>query len=161
MQDQIIDLPQMIIELRDIIETKPDFVFPDYMECEDCSYIPGEEFDETYCDFHYSIDGGARYWGNKNNPVCVMGHWLSSHELTTVEKFGKEEVTVFEGLEGEGINDLLELAEQNGHITVTPEARDFAKLVQVNQDHFMSWKDSFNQALPNEMLIKERIWDNE
>ena len=142
MQDQIIDLPQMIIELRDIIETKPDFVFPDYIGCEDCSYIPGEEFDETYCDFHYSLSGGARYWGNKNNPVCVMGHWLSSHELTTVEKFGKEEVTVFEGLEGEGISDLLEL-------------------VQVNQDHFMSWKDSFNSALPNEMLIKERIWDNE
>jgi predicted ATPase len=90
-----------------------------------------------------------------------MGHWLDSHDLDTVEKFGKDEMTVFQGLEGEGINDLLELAEQNGHITVTKEARDFAKAVQGNQDHFMSWKDSFNSALPNEMLIKERIWDNE
>ena len=154
-----IDLPQMIFELREIIKTKPDFVYPDYIGCDDCDYQPGEDFDETYCDFHYSIDGGARYWGNQGFPVCVMGHWLDSHDLDTVEKFGKEEVTVFEGLEGEDINSLIELAEQNGHINVTSEARDFAKLVQVNQDHFMSWRDSFNQALPNEMLIKERISD--
>ena len=127
------------------------------MVCEDCDYQPGENFDENYCNWHYSIDGGCRYWGNKGYPSCVMGHWLDSHDLNTPEKFGKGEMNVFDALEGEGINDLIELAESQGHFTVTKEAIAFAKQVQENQDHFMSWKDSFNSALTNELLIKERI----
>jgi len=153
-----VDLETVVADLKAIVESNPDYIYPDSLHCEDCSYAPGEDYDRTYCDFHYDLYGGCRYFGeprkgNKERPSCVVGYWLDKNNLNTPADFGVDDL--FE-IEGESSDKILDLVQANTEYSFGTEVREFLSSAQSHQDHYKTWKDSYNESLPS-FLASERL----
>ena len=136
-EPNVIDIDQVVNEIKAIIEENPFFQYPLYYLC-DCS-----ELEDYECDFH--ADEGCRYFNTNNQPMCVIGHWLDSHNINTPSDFG---VNYIREVEGKNASEVLELVQQNIEFTVSDDARDFLTLVQQAQDTGTAWIDAFNNNLP-------------
>ena len=55
-----VGIESVVSDVKSIVSNNPDYIYPDYIGCGDCDYHPGEEFDRTYCDYHYQQDSGCR-----------------------------------------------------------------------------------------------------
>jgi len=153
-----VDLETVVADLKVIVESNPDYIYPDSLHCENCSYAPGEDYDRTYCDFHYDLYGGCRYFGeprkgNKERPSCVVGYWLDKNNLNTPADFGVDDL--FE-IEGESSDKILDLLQANTEYSFGTEVREFLSSAQSHQDHYKTWKDSYNESLPS-FLASERL----
>jgi len=153
-----VDLETVVADVKVIVESNPDYIYPDSLHCEDCSYAPGEDYDRTYCDFHYDLYGGCRYFGeprkgNKERPSCVVGYWLDKNNLNTPADFGVDDL--FE-IEGESSDKILDLVQANTEYSFGTEVREFLSSAQSHQDHYKTWKDSYNESLPS-FLASERL----
>jgi len=153
-----VDLETVVADVKVIVESNPDYIYPDSLHCEDCSYAPGEDPDRTYCDFHYDLYGGCRYFGeprkgNKERPSCVVGYWLDKNNLNTPADFGVDDL--FE-IEGESSDKILDLVQANTEYSFGTEVREFLSSAQSHQDHYKTWKDSYNESLPS-FLASERL----
>jgi hypothetical protein len=140
--ENIIDVDQVVNEIKAIVEENPFFEYPLYQFC-DCDELTGTE-DE--CDFH--LNEGCRYFNTDNRPQCVVGHWLDGHNLNTPESFG---VQYINEMEGSNASEVLDRVQQNNDFVVSDDARDFLTLVQQSQDTGMAWVDAFNNNLPEEL----------
>mgnify|MGYP003634768351 FL=1 len=139
---EVIDVDQVVNELKQIVKENPFFQYPLYQFC-DCDELTGTD-DE--CDFH--LNEGCRYFNTDNRPQCVIGKWLDSHNLNTPESFG---VNYIKEIEGQNASEVLDKVQQNVDFTVSDDARDFLTLVQQSQDTGMAWVDAFNRNLPDEL----------
>ena len=148
--ENIIDVDQVVNEIKAIVEENPFFQYPLYQFCE-CSRAFGSSQDEIECDFH--ADEGCRYFNTDNAPVCVVGKWLDSHNLNTPESFGVEYIRE---MEGQNASEVLDKVQQNNDFIVGDDARDFLTLVQQSQDTGDAWIDAFNRNLPH-FLQSERL----
>ena len=146
-EPNVIDVDQAVNEIKAIIEENPFFQYPLYYLC-DCDELTGTD-DE--CDFH--LAEGCRYFNSDDRPMCVIGHWLDSHQINTPESFG---VNYISEVEGNNVSEVLDLVQQNIEFTVSDDARDFLSLVQRAQDTGMAWVDAFNNNLPPS-LQSERL----
>ena len=143
--ENIIDVDQVVNELKQIVKENPFFQYPLYQFC-DCDELTGTD-DE--CDFH--LNEGCRYFNTDNRPQCVIGKWLDSHNLNTPESFG---VNYIKEIEGQNASEVLDKVQQNVDFTVSDDARDFLTLVQQAQDTGMAWVDAFNNNLPHELKFE-------
>ena len=134
----VLDTDQVVNEIKEIVSKNPSFRYPMYYLCE-CNGISEEE----ECDYH--LEEACRYFNSAKDPVCVIGHWLASHNLNTPEKFGVESLNQ---IEGEHAIEVLEKVQQNNNFAVSDDARDFLVAMQRSQDEGISWQDSFNVNLP-------------
>ena len=139
---EVIDVDQVVNELKQIVKENPFFQYPLYQFC-DCDELTGTE-DE--CDYH--LNEGCRYFNTDNRPQCVIGHWFDSHNLNTPESFGVEYINE---MEGSNASEVLDRVQQNNDFVVSDDARDFLTLVQQSQDTGMAWVDAFNRNLPDEL----------
>jgi len=142
---EVIDVDQVVNELKQIVKENPFFQYPLYQFC-DCDELTGTD-DE--CDFH--LNEGCRYFNTDNRPQCVIGKWLDSHNLNTPESFG---VNYIKEIEGQNASEVLDKVQQNVDFTVSDDARDFLTLVQQAQDTGMAWVDAFNNNLPHELKFE-------
>ena len=142
---EVIDVDQVVNELKQIVKENPFFQYPLYQFC-DCDELTGTD-DE--CDFH--LNEGCRYFNTDNRPQCVIGKWLDSHNLNTPESFG---VNYIREIEGQNASEVLDKVQQNVDFTVSDDARDFLTLVQQAQDTGMAWVDAFNNNLPHELKFE-------
>jgi len=142
---EVIDVDQVVNELKQIVKENPFFQYPLYQFC-DCDELTGTD-DE--CDFH--LNEGCRYFNTDNRPQCVIGKWLDSHNLNTPESFG---VNYIKEIEGQNASEVLDKVQQNVDFTVSDDARDFLTLVQQSQDTGMAWVDAFNNNLPHELKFE-------
>ena len=142
---EVIDVDQVVNELKQIVKENPFFQYPLYQFC-DCDELTGTD-DE--CDFH--LNEGCRYFNTDNRPQCVIGKWLDSHNLNTPESFGVEYIRE---IEGQNASEVLDKVQQNVDFTVSDDARDFLTLVQQAQDTGMAWVDAFNNNLPHELKFE-------
>tara|TARA_R110000744_G_scaffold219651_1_gene338340 strand:- start:266 stop:739 length:474 start_codon:yes stop_codon:yes gene_type:complete len=142
---EVIDVDQVVNELKQIVKENPFFQYPLYQFC-DCDELTGTD-DE--CDFH--LNEGCRYFNTDNRPQCVIGKWLDSHNLNTPESFGVEYIRE---MEGQNASEVLDKVQQNVDFTVSDDARDFLTLVQQAQDTGMAWVDAFNNNLPHELKFE-------
>ena len=143
---EVIDVDQVVNELKQIVKENPFFQYPLYQFC-DCDELTGTD-DE--CDFH--LNEGCRYFNTDNRPQCVIGKWLDSHNLNTPESFGVEYIRQ---IEGQNASEVLDKVQQNVDFTVSDDARDFLTLVQQSQDTGMAWVDAFNNNLPHELKFEK------
>tara|TARA_R110000751_G_scaffold68908_1_gene140120 strand:- start:494 stop:967 length:474 start_codon:yes stop_codon:yes gene_type:complete len=143
---EVIDVDQVVNELKQIVKENPFFQYPLYQFC-DCDELTGTD-DE--CDFH--LNEGCRYFNTDNRPQCVIGKWLDSHNLNTPESFG---VNYIKEIEGQNASEVLDKVQQNVDFTVSDDARDFLTLVQQAQDTGMAWVDAFNNNLPHELKFEK------
>jgi len=143
---EVIDVDQVVNELKQIVKENPFFQYPLYQFC-DCDELTGTD-DE--CDFH--LNEGCRYFNTDNRPQCVIGKWLDSHNLNTPESFG---VNYIKEIEGQNASEVLDKVQQNVDFTVSDDARDFLTLVQQSQDTGMAWVDAFNNNLPHELKFEK------
>ena len=141
----VIEIDQVVNEVKAIVEENPFFQYPLYQFC-DC-----EELEDYECDFH--ADEGCRYFNTNDQPMCVIGHWFHSHNINTPSDFG---VNYIREVEGNNVSEVLDLVQQNIEFTVSDDARDFLTLVQQAQDTGMAWVDCFNNNLPH-FLQSERL----
>ena len=137
-----IDLDQIVMELKEIVDTNPGFIYPKGgQDCEMCWDFPlGQDFELEDCGLHTSSDGGCRYFDNSNYPVCIMGRWLESHNLKTPSDFG---VDCILEIEDEKFDDVVGMTDYE----LTEDAIKFGLQIQSNQDHYYTWLDSFNRSL--------------
>jgi len=142
---EVIDVDQVVNELKQIVKENPFFQYPLYQFC-DCDELTGTD-DE--CDFH--LNEGCRYFNTDNRPQCVIGKWLDSHNLNTPESFG---VNYIKEIEGQNASEVLDKVQQNVEFIVDDDARDFLTLVQQAQDTGMTWVDAFNNNLPHELKFE-------
>ena len=148
-----VEFESVVSDVKSIVSNNPDYIYPDYIGCGDCDYQPGEEFDRSYCDFHYQQDTGCRYFGNprrgsKELPSCLVGYWLDKNGFNTPEHFGVDDLF---DLEGENSDKILDLLQSHTEYSFGTEVREFLKSVQSHQDHYEPWKDSYNASLPFSM----------
>lgn len=148
-----VEFESVVSDVKSIVSNNPDYVYPEYLNCDDCSYHPGEEYDRNYCDFHYQQDSGCRYFGeqrrgNKERPSCLVGYWLDKNGFNTPEHFGVEDL--FE-IEGESSEKVLDLLQANTEYSFGTEVREFLSSAQSHQDHYETWKLSYNKSLPRFM----------
>ena len=153
-----VEIESVVSDVKSIVSNNPDYVYPDYINCDDCGYQPGEEFDRTYCDFHYQKDSGCRYFGeprrgNKERPSCLVGYWLDKNNFNTPAQFGVDDL--FE-LEGENSDKILDLLQSHTEYSFGTEVREFLSSAQSHQDHYKTWKDSYNDSLP-QFMSQERL----
>jgi len=146
-----VDLETVIADVKVIVESDPTYIYPDFIGCDNCSYAPGEEFDRSYCDFHYQLDSGCRYFGeprqgSKERPSCLVGYWLDKNNFNTPEHFGVDDL--FE-IEGESSEKILDLLQANTEYSFGTDVREFLASAQSHQDHYKTWGDSYNESLPN------------
>ena len=137
-----IDLDQMVTELKEIVDTDPNYVYPKGgQDCEMCWDFPlGEDFGLEDCGLHTSEEGGCRYFDNDNSPVCIMGRWLENHNLKTPSDFG---VDCILEIEDEKFDDVIEKT----NYELTEDAVKFGLNVQSYQDCYHTWLDAFNLSL--------------
>ena len=145
----VIDVDQAVNEIKQIIKETPFFQYPLYQFCS-CEWEESDYGDDI-CDWH--IDEGCRYFNSDYRPMCVIGHWLDSHNLNTPESFG---VGYIREMEGQNASEVLDLVQQNNDFVISDDARDFLTLVQQSQDTGEAWVDAFNKNLPEE-LKSERL----
>ena len=148
-----VDLETVVSDVKNIVSNNPDYIYPDYIGCDDCSYHGGEEYDRSYCDFHYQKDSGCRYFGeprrgNKERPSCLVGYWLDKNNFNTPAQFGVDDL--FE-LEGENSDKILDLLQSHTEYSFGTEVREFLASAQSHQDHYETWKLSYNKSLPRFM----------
>ena len=148
-----VEFESVVSDVKSIVSNNPDYIYPEYLNCDDCDYQPGEEFDRNYCDFHYQQDSGCRYFGeprrgNKERPSCLVGYWLDKNGFNTPEHFGVDDL--FE-LEGESSDKILDLLQSNTEYSFGTEVREFLASAQSHQDHYETWKLSYNKSLPRFM----------
>ena len=140
-----IDLDQMVLELKEIVDTDPGFTYPTTQECPNCFDLPlGHDFEMWECGFHTddggSGEGGCRYFDNSNYGVCIMGKWLESHNLKTPSDFGVDDILE---IEDEKFDEVI----GKTNYELTEDAIKFGLQIQSNQDHRYTWLDSFNLSL--------------
>tara|TARA_R110001606_G_scaffold128599_1_gene263207 strand:- start:819 stop:1319 length:501 start_codon:yes stop_codon:yes gene_type:complete len=148
---EVIDVDQAVNELKQIVKETPFFQYPLYQfcECERWASNSGPDANENECEFH--AEEGCRYFNTDNEPVCVIGKWLDSHNLNTPESFG---VNYIKEIEGQNASEVLDKVQQNVEFIVDDDARDFLTLVQQAQDTGMTWVDAFNNNLPHELKFE-------
>ena len=148
-----VEFESVVSDVKNIVSNNPDYVYPEYLNCDDCDYQPGEEFDRNYCDYHYQQDSGCRYFGeqrrgNKERPSCLVGYWLDKNGFNTPEHFGVEDLF---DIEGESSEKILDLLQANTEYSFGTEVREFLSSAQSHQDHYETWKLSYNKSLPRFM----------
>ena len=136
-EPNVIDIDQVVNEIKAIIEENPFFQYPLYNLC-DC-----DELEDYECDLHFNE--GCRYFNTYNRPMCVIGHWFDIHQINTPSDFG---VNYINEMEGNNVSEVLDLVQQNIEFTVSYDAREFLSLVQQAQDTGTAWIDAFNNNLP-------------
>ena len=146
-----VEFESVVSDVKSIVSNNPDYIYPEYIHCDDCDYQPGEEFDRNYCDYHYQQDSGCRYFGeprrgNKERPSCLVGYWLDKNGFNTPDHFGV--VDLFD-IEGENSDKILDLLQANTEYSFGTEVREFLASVQSHQDHHNTWRVSFNKSLSN------------
>ena len=136
-EPNVIEIDQVVNEIKAIIEENPFFQYPLYNLC-DC-----DELEDYECDLHFNE--GCRYFNTHNRPMCVIGHWFDIHQINTPSDFG---VNYINEMEGNNVSEVLDLVQQNIEFTVSYDAREFLSLVQQAQDTGTAWIDAFNNNLP-------------
>ena len=143
-EPNVIDVDQAVNEIKQIVKENPFFQYPLYQLC-DCERDESDSDPDgnDICDLH--ANEGCRYFNTHDRPMCVIGHWLDSHNINTPSDFG---VNYIREVEGKNASEVLDLVQQNIEFTVSDDARDFLSLVQRAQDTGMAWVDCFNNNLP-------------
>ena len=151
-EPNVIDVDQAVNEIKQIVKENPFFQYPLYQLCDCEQYESDSDPDgNDICDFH--AYEGCRYFNTHDRPMCVIGHWLDSHNINTPSDFG---VNYIREVEGQNASEVLDLVQQNIEFTVSDDARDFLSLVQRAQDTGTAWVDAFNNNLPAS-LQSERL----
>jgi len=142
-----VELEEVINDVKNIVSQNPDFTYPrGGVECEMCFDYPlGVDFDLHDCGLHTSVDGGCRYFDNKNQSVCLVGTYFESKGWNTPDMFGVDSMIE---IEDENVDEVLNKIQASTEFSFGMEVRDFLTQTQSRQDTYHTWKNSFNKSLP-------------
>ncbi len=141
-------------QIWDIVKDNPGFVYKQSEDCEAClerldweNDSDARDFTEEppHCSAHFDEESCRYFYADANGkdipsaPACIVGNWFVREGLEP-EDFG---VSVWDELEGKGVNSLLPGIEQ---IRIETKACELLMNMQSLQDTGSTWLDSYSRA---------------
>ena len=79
------------------------------------------------------------YWGDNDEPVCIVGHWLHQNNLLYEDEW--------ENIEENNVDFVLDWLARKRGVSVDSESRNFLRLMQGIQDRQTPWGEALDAAI--------------
>ena len=123
-----------VLLLKEIVADRgEDWIYPDYNECQACSYLRRTVAQDAYCDWH--TNEGCRYFTGSGQPACIVGEFF--HRTLQPEDYS----SVY--LEGRTATEAIKYLP----LEVDERASLLLLVAQQRQDTGHSWGDALTKAI--------------
>ena len=145
MENREITLEDVKNSIREIVETDPEFTYPQQGEDDErCGCVEveadeeddwdAEEYDSSECEWHMDDDNTCRYLHPDGSPACVIGHYYSESLGIPADFIAEYETKgPRHALEGYGV-------------TVSEAGLTFLQVIQSAQDEGLEWANAYARA---------------
>ena len=146
-EKKVLKLEDVMAGLRPIVQSDPQFIYPQQAECgedERCGCLEFEDeddpdregleeyYDYSECEYHLDDDNTCRYVKEDETPACVVGHYF-------VKELGFDDLYSFE------TKAPTFVLEAHGYEVEAPAQR-FLNTIQSQQDQGWAWEIAYEQA---------------
>ena len=137
-----IDYEDAVLLLKQIVADRgEDWVYPNFDDCQACSYLRREGDEDAYCGWH--TNEGCRYFTDEGQPACIVGEFISR----TVQP---EHINRFY-IEGRIAPEAIALMP----LEVDERTSELLHIAQQRQDTGHSWGDALTKAIEHTNTFTE------